>query len=131
MKRISIFLVLAMGVLAGVAWSEPATVQIEGEVVDMRCYTTRGARGAEHQECAARCLKNGQPAGIVIGDDELLTIVGSGQAFGPYAAKTVKLEGKRKDHTIVAEKMWVWEKESWQAVALKYGAPESETSKMH
>jgi len=129
--RWSMYLVMTFAALCAFSWNEPETIRVEGEIVDMSCFTSRGARGEAHRECAARCLNSGQPAGIVIGDGELLTIVGSGKAFSEYAAKTVKLEGKRNYHTITAKKMWVWENESWQAVALKYGAPESESSKIH
>ncbi len=38
-------------------------VKIEGEAVDLGCFTTREARGEGHKACATRCIKNGNPGG--------------------------------------------------------------------
>ncbi len=49
-------------------------VKIEGEVVDLGCFTTRDARGEGHKTCATRCIKNGNPAGIVDDNGKVYTI---------------------------------------------------------
>ena len=35
-------------------------VTLEGEIVDLQCYFTHGARGLDHRACALFCAKGGQ-----------------------------------------------------------------------
>ena len=49
--------------------------QIEGEVVDLTCYTSRGLSGAGHKACATRCLTRGAPAGLVDQDGNIFVIM--------------------------------------------------------
>ena len=52
--------------LAGTSMEEPENkVTIEGEVLDLGCYTSREARGPDHAACAARCIGSGTPAGLI------------------------------------------------------------------
>jgi len=67
LRRVGIAIALVLG-LTGLAVAEteqPATITVEGEVLDLGCYAAREARGPDHQVCAARCLKNGNPAGLI------------------------------------------------------------------
>lgn len=41
---------------------------ITGEVIDSFCYATRDAKGKEHAQCAASCIKAGVPAAILTSD---------------------------------------------------------------
>ena len=36
-----------------------------GEVVDLACYVSSGAKGADHAGCAKSCVKGGQPMGLL------------------------------------------------------------------
>ena len=38
---------------------------ISGEIVDMSCYFGKGGKGAGHKECAAQCIANGGPMGLL------------------------------------------------------------------
>jgi hypothetical protein len=38
---------------------------ISGEVVDLSCYLAKGASGPGHKECAAQCIANGGPMGLL------------------------------------------------------------------
>jgi len=38
---------------------------ITGEIVDLSCYLGHGAKGAAHKECAATCIANGGPMGLL------------------------------------------------------------------
>ncbi len=42
-----------------------AVATIQGEVLDMSCYMTKGAKGQGHKMCAQGCLDKGLPAGIL------------------------------------------------------------------
>jgi len=38
---------------------------VAGEIVDLSCYLGHGAKGAAHKECAASCIANGGPMGLL------------------------------------------------------------------
>ena len=43
----------------------PPAVPVTGEIVDLSCYLGHGAKGAAHKECAAQCIANGGPMGLL------------------------------------------------------------------
>jgi hypothetical protein len=42
-----------------------ASKAVSGEIVDLSCYLGHGAKGAGHKECAATCIANGGPMGLL------------------------------------------------------------------
>ncbi len=76
---------------------------VKGEIVDMACYVAHGARGAEHQACALRCVKAGQPMGLITEDGKLYLLWANhsdGSAFEAakeLAGEIVELTGKGSD----------------------------------
>ena len=38
---------------------------VTGEIVDLSCYLGKAGKGAGHKECAAMCLANGGPMGLL------------------------------------------------------------------
>lgn len=42
-----------------------AAKTVSGEIVDLSCYLGHGAKGAAHKECAATCIANGGPMGLL------------------------------------------------------------------
>ena len=96
----AVLLVLALAIGVGAMAGET----IVGEVIDQGCFLRQEARGADHQECAARCLRNGNPAGVLTDEGEVYTLA-----------------------TSAAASMQVWENESSVEVPLtKFGSPEKE-----
>ena len=80
------------------AHEEAADAQtITGEVVDLACYLGHGARGAQHQPCAQKCIASGLPVGIKSGDTLYLAVGRehgtANAALAPLAAKQVTVEG--------------------------------------
>jgi hypothetical protein len=51
------------------------TVTLKGEVVDAACYLMKGAKGAEHKECAVSCLKGGGTASFLAADGKLFMLI--------------------------------------------------------
>ncbi len=43
-------------------------VTVKGEVLDLSCYIAHGAKGEDHAPCAKRCVKGGQPMGLLASD---------------------------------------------------------------
>jgi hypothetical protein len=76
MSMKSAVVVLAAALLAAVAIGvyaqdkapaapKPESVTVKGEVVDLWCFLSSGARGAGHKDCAVECAKGGNPIGLV------------------------------------------------------------------
>ena len=90
-------------VIAGLLLSSVAFAggkdKITGEVVDITCYASHGAKGDKHAACAQKCLTGGMPAGIVA--DGKLWIVTMNDHSSPstklaaWAGKTVTAEGEK------------------------------------
>jgi hypothetical protein len=46
-----------------------------GEIVDYSCYLQVGKHGAKHRDCGQKCLKNGQPIGLLTQDGKLYLLM--------------------------------------------------------
>jgi hypothetical protein len=71
--------------------------EITGEIVDLMCYIDHHAMGEKHAQCAATCVKNGGPVGIVSNGKAYL-VVGEHKPMNDqlveYCGKTITLKGK-------------------------------------
>ena len=103
------FNLLTTGILAGAlsllatavsAQKATDTMTVKGEVLDMNCYMDHGAHGAKHAECAATCLKNGSPVGVLGTDGKVYLIVADHSNEDPYdevskhPAENVQVSGR-------------------------------------
>lgn len=70
------------------AQDEPKT--IKGEVLDMACYMAKGAHGEKHKSCAASCIRDGAPMGLLTEDGKVYLLVEDHNKKDVYA--------KVKDH---------------------------------
>lgn len=43
-------------------------ITVVGEIVDLSCYLQVGKRGEKHIDCGQKCVKNGQPVGLLAQD---------------------------------------------------------------
>lgn len=43
-------------------------VTLVGEIIDVSCYTSLGKHGTKHRDCGQKCLRNGQPIGLLAKD---------------------------------------------------------------
>ena len=77
MKTIALALLLLLFAFTGIAADAPAPAEttLTGEIVDMHCYTSRGARGEEHAGCANACLSRDVPAGFLADDGTLYLLI--------------------------------------------------------
>ena len=70
---------------------------VTGEIVDLMCYADHNAMGEKHASCAAKCIKDGGPVGI-LSDGKVYLVVGDhkpmNDQLSEYAGKTVTLKGK-------------------------------------
>lgn len=102
MRRVfSTVLVVSM-LLAGrlaLAADTSAETSLVGEVVDLHCYLTRGARGAEHAGCAASCIGRGVAPGLLTADGKLYLLLlekpfSAKDAVAGHAGATVTVRGR-------------------------------------
>lgn len=122
-ERCAVLILASLVVAVPFAGAEDTIV---GEVVDSACFLRNESRGSDHQECAARCLRNGNPVGILTDEGELYTLAASAAAYESFAAKRVRVAGKLVDRTLAPAALEVWESDAWVVVPLsKFGAPES------
>ena len=64
---------------------EPAKpTTIKGELVDMGCYVSHGARGEKHKDCATKCVAGGMPMGLLTADNKLYILTLNHDNADPY-----------------------------------------------
>jgi type 1 fimbria pilin len=96
---VGITVLLAAGLAGAVQAEGGEKVTLQGEILDMACYVSRGATGAEHAKCAKACVKGGQPMGILAKDGTVYLLYAShedGSAFNEtkeFAGAQVELTG--------------------------------------
>ena len=73
---------------SSVLWSTPVLAQGKdtwtGEVIDLVCYVTKGATGADNKECGLTSVKNGQPMGLLTDDGTLVLLAADHKDSEPY-----------------------------------------------
>jgi hypothetical protein len=48
---------------------------LTGEVVDYSCYLQLGKHGGKHRDCGQKCLRNGQPIGLLTKEGKLYLLM--------------------------------------------------------
>lgn len=84
-----------------------------GEVVDVACLVTHGAKGKDHMECGVKCVKSGLPVGLLVGDTTYL-LVGPDHkpinaALADHVSHTVTVTGEKhesKGANVIVVKNW-------------------------
>lgn len=77
----------AILLFSGSAFAQEAAAKemtIKGEVLDLSCYMKSGAKGPDHKSCAAGCLKNGNPIGILSTDGKVYLVLEDHKNADPY-----------------------------------------------
>jgi len=89
------FLALPLRLQGQQAAGHGEEVTITGQVIDMNCFTTKGASGAGHKECAEACAKAGVPLAILSGGMIYMPV--SSNPGDPQNSKLINFaEGKVK-----------------------------------
>ena len=129
MKKIWIVL-MALGLAVSFAFADEGketgekgkTLMITGILVDVNCYLKDGHKGDDHdamKKCGRDCLKDGLPAGILVGK-KLYMLVFPGPVFADYVGKTVEVTGEMyAENVMIPEKAWVLEEGSKKAIKLR------------
>lgn len=76
-----------------------APSSVIGEIVDIHCYMDSKAKSGQHKECATRCIKAGQPIGLLTRSGQLYLLIQDKDYSLPYerlkrmAAEEVMITG--------------------------------------
>lgn len=118
-KMFIIVLALAMTGLLGTVYTLCAESKtVEGELVDLRCYVAKDAKGEKHMKCASACAKGGDPVGVVDEKGMIYTLGAQSAGFEANMGKTVRVTGTVKNNVIVPTKLEVKEGSAWKEAAL-------------
>ena len=106
---------------------EGKAVTVEGELIDTACFITSGgeSKGADHAECATKCMSSGVPAGILPDHAKdsgaVVFLLTNPQPLAQYAGQTIKVEGTayEEKHAIDVKKLSVKDGANWKEVQLK------------
>ena len=96
-------LIAALPVLAQHDHYDAKDVTVQGEVLDMSCYVAHDGKGPGHAACAAKCMKDGQPVGLLAKDGTVYLLFadhGDTSAFAKtkeLVAKNVEIAGAPAD----------------------------------
>jgi hypothetical protein len=92
---------------------------VEGELVDMHCFTTGAASGEKHKGCGSKCASSGIPVGITA-DGKAYTLLTNPKPLAQYMASMVRVTGElNKDTmTVAPDKVEVQQGGKWQEVKL-------------
>ena len=65
-------------------------VELTGEVVDTFCYLSHGDKGLGqgHAECAKKCLGNGLPVALKVGNQLYVAVMDDHTSASPWLAKS-------------------------------------------
>ena len=97
MKNIALAFLLFLLAFTGSAADEAVT--LTGQIVDMHCYISRGAKGEEHAGCSNACISRDVPAGFLADDGTLYLLfneklVSVKEKIAGKAGKKVTVHGK-------------------------------------
>ena len=76
-------------------------VTLKGEIVDSGCYIAGGKKGADHKECADKCISSGMPMGLLTADNKFYLLTPNHKDGDPYnkckdmAASMVEVTGMK------------------------------------
>ena len=82
------------------AKDEAKDMTTKGEIVDLACYLRNNAKGPDHESCAMKCAKAGQPMGLLAKDGTVYLLFADhkdGSAFEKakdFAGKPVEITGE-------------------------------------
>ena len=92
------------GLLFALSAAWPSTLRaqedltVQGEIVDLACYMSKGSKGAAHKACAQMCAKKGVPIGVLTDSGEVYLLLDDHNNPEPYDTAK-KLAGERAEIT--------------------------------
>ena len=94
-----LFLLCVVSLLSLPVLADGEAATVKGEVLDLACYVSHDAHGDDHAKCAERCVKGGQPMGLLAEDGTVYVLFADHaddaayKQAQSYAGKTVEVSG--------------------------------------
>ena len=103
-----------------VAQDKAESKTVQGELVDMHCFSKGGAKGEKHAGCGTKCMASGIPAGVLV-DGKAWTLTTNPIPLSEHVSKMIRVTGAQNAdaQTIVPEKIEVQDAGNWKEVPLK------------
>lgn len=112
-KLIALFAIVAVLGLAVANLRAAGAGSWTGEVIDVACHVSKGAKGASHTECGAKCVKAGLPVGLLVGDTTYILISADhkplNDTLADHVGHTVTVNGDKfesKGANLITVKDW-------------------------
>jgi hypothetical protein len=117
---VALFALVAGFVTTVWAQAKPESKTVEGELVDMWCYSKGGASGDGHAACGEKCAASGIPTGVLI-DGKAMTLVTNPEPLAASVGRTVRVTGtvNADNNVILPSKVEVKKDDQWEEVKLK------------
>ena len=105
---------------------EGKEVTVIGELIDTACFVASDgdAKGADHAECATKCMASGVPAGILPKDAKdataMLFLLTNPKPLAAHASHTVKAVGTvhKNMHAMDVKKLYMQDGSNWKEIQL-------------
>ena len=114
-----VLLVGGLNLIASAA-EKGETKTVEGELLDLHCYSAGGAQGEQHgKTCGAKCAASGIPVAVLV-DGKAWTLATNPRPLKNAVGKQVRVTGSQnaETQTFLAEKVEVKDGENWKEVKL-------------
>ena len=72
--RKSLLFLTLIALFAAPVLADGESTSVKGEILDLACYVSHDSHGQEHAKCAQRCVKGGQPMGLLTEDGTLYVL---------------------------------------------------------
>ena len=89
---------IVIGIVVPAVGHAQEDTTVQGEIIDMACYTAKGSKGPGHKACAQMCAKKGVPIGVLTDAGEVYLLLDDHNNSDPYEAAK-KLAGERAEIT--------------------------------
>ena len=100
-------IVVLASLAVALVWVAPVRAQedltVQGEIIDMACYMSKGSKGSAHKACAQMCAKKGVPIGVLTDGGEVYLLLDDHNNSDPYD-QAKKLAG---EHAEVSGKKFI------------------------
>jgi hypothetical protein len=119
---VSIALIAMVTGVVTTVWAQakPEEKTLEGELVDMWCFSKGGAAGDKHAACGEKCAKTGIPAGVLV-DGKATTLITNPEPLAASMGRTIRVTGKMNadSNVMLPDKVEVKKDDKWEEVKLK------------
>jgi len=126
MVKTLLVVLVAFAVGVSCLYAAEEKITLEGTLVSSACYLggnqTGDAMGGE-KHCGSRCLKHGDPAGLLTKEKQFHILVAPSLRLAPYVGQAVRVTGIDHNGVIAVEKAEVSKDGEWKEIVIRSSKP--------